>query len=186
LKSKIAFIILLVIIAGLLVTYYFLGTGLMKQRHNNEALASQLTEKTDELAAALKPSQDLDARLAEAEENLADAISSIPTDLNSTMVINDILKLAEVCKVNAIPLTAGPWSEGSISQGYHVFNITMSLKGDLTQVHTFIDQLENVEFKTFIVENLVVEREAKTSTQVQASLNLSIYSRYTPTTKEIS
>jgi Tfp pilus assembly protein PilO len=178
LRSKTIFVILIVAMLGILTAYYFLGSGLMKQRHNNEALASQITKKSDELAKALKPSQDLYARLAQAEENLADAISSIPTDLNSTLVINDILKLAQDCKITAIPLTAGPWTAGN--SGYHVFSITMSLRGSFDQVYTFLDRLENVEFKTFVVEALNVTREIGTSAATQAHLNLSIYSRYTP------
>ena len=41
-KSKTILVILIIALLGLLLAYYFLGTGLMKQRHNNEALASQL------------------------------------------------------------------------------------------------------------------------------------------------
>ena len=177
-KSKTVFIILIVAMLGLLAAYYFLGTGLIKQRHNNEALASQITKKSDELAKTLKPSQDFDTRLAQAEENLADAISSIPTDLNSTLVINDILKLAQDCQITAIPLTAGPWMTGN--KGYHEFSITMSLSGSFDQVYTFLDRLENVEFKTFVIEALNVTRESGTSAATQADLDLAIYSRYTP------
>jgi hypothetical protein len=165
---------------SLFVAYYFLGTGVVKKRHDNKALASQLTEKSDELAQVLKPSQDLDARLAEAEENLADAISSIPTELNSTLVINDILKLAEVCRVKAVLLTAGPWTEGNKEQGYHVFKISMSLEGKFADVHFFLDQMENVEFKTIMVEGLTVTQVDTTSAAVNANLSLAIYSRYTP------
>jgi hypothetical protein len=167
-------------VLALLAAYYFLGTGLVKQRHNNEVLASQITEKSDELAKALKPSQDLDARLAETEENLDDAISSIPTDLKSTLVINDILKLAQNCQITAIPLTAGPWTEGN--KGYHVFKISMSISGSFLNIHSFLDQLENVEFKTIIIEGLNVNREVASSAVVEASLDLAIYSRYTPAT----
>lgn len=165
---------------SMFVAYYFLGTSVVKKRHDNKALASQLAVKSDELAQMLKPSQDLDARLAEAEEYLADAISAIPTELNSTLVINDILKLAEACQVKAVLLTAGPWTAGDTKQGYHVFKISMSLEGNFTNVHFFLDQMENVEFKTIIVEGLTVTQVDTTSGAVNVNLSLAIYSRYTP------
>jgi Tfp pilus assembly protein PilO len=178
LKSKTILVILIVAMLALFGVYYFLGTGLIKQRHSNETLAGQLAKKSEELAQTLKPSQDLDARLDEAEQNLADAIGAIPSDLNSTLVINDILKLAEACQVNAIPLTAGPWTEGNA--GYRMFSITMSLTGDFTQVYAFLDRLENVEFKTIIIQGLSVSQGTSSTAAIQANLDLAIYSRYTP------
>jgi Tfp pilus assembly protein PilO len=180
LKSKTILVILIIALLGLFLAYYFLGTGLMKQRHNNEALASQLETKSGELAQTLKPSQDLDARLEEAEQDLADAISAIPTDLSSTLVINDILKLAQECQISAIPLTASPWTGGN--EGYHVFKITMSLNGSFTQIHTFLDRMENVEFKTIIIEGLSITRDTGETGTAKANLNLAIYSRHTPAT----
>jgi hypothetical protein len=180
LKSKALFIVLAVVILALFAVYYFLGTGLVKQRHDNKALASQLTEKSSELARTLTPSQNLDARLAEAQQNLADAISTIPTDLSSTLVINDILKLAEACDVKAVLLTANPWTAVSNEQGYHVFKITMSLKGDFAKVHFFLYQMENVEFDSIIIEGLNVSRDNAMPATVNVNLNLAIYSRYTP------
>jgi len=136
------------------------------------------------LAKTLKPSQDLDARLSEAEQDLADAVNSIPTDLNSTLVINDILKLAGACQVDAIPLTAGPWTEENINQGYHVFNMTMSLQGSFPQIHTFIEQLETAEYKTIIIASLTVTQAEPVSAAVEATLSLSIYSGTRPPGKE--
>jgi hypothetical protein len=180
LRSKTLLIILAVVTLALFGAYYVLGTGLVKQRHDNQALASQLDEKSSELSRILTPSQNLDAKLAEAQQNLADAIGIIPTDLSSTLVINDILKLAEACEVKAVLLTANPWTDVSNEQGYRVFKITISLEGDFDKVHFFLHQLENVEFESIIIEGLNVSRDNSDSDMVHANLSLAIYSRYTP------
>ena len=162
-------------------TYYF------KQRKGWEALTSQITEVTQTLAQIPGPAQDLEQRLAAAQASLAAEQNAFPSEMNSTQIINTILKLATVCEVKAIPLVTQPWSTEHIGEhDYHVFRLNVVVRGSYSQLVTFVSQLEKGEFKTLIVKDLSVTRvteqpEGETVTEgtipVTASLELAIYTQ---------
>lgn len=182
-KSKLIITILIVAIVTLLAGHYFLGMDYLRQRQGNEALTAQITEATQTLAETPKPPQDLERRLAAAEANLAAAQSAFPRDLNSTRVINAILKLADDCQVRAIPLVTQPWSIVNIGEGYHVFRLNVTARGGFPQLVSFVSQLENGELETLVVESLSVTRVAGPTEEgiipVTASLDLAIYTQRT-------
>ena len=182
-KGKL-FITLLIII--LLVVYYLLGTGYMKQQKEHEALTSQIADVTQTLREMPKPPQDLEQRLAAAQASLIAEQSAFPDKMNTTQVINSILELADNCEVKAIPLITQPWSIEEVGQhGYYVFRLNVAIEGSLSQLLTFVDELENSEFETLVVEGLKVtrvteqpEETAEGTVPVTASLDLAIYARY--------
>lgn len=182
-KSKVIITILIVAIVALLAVYYFLGMDYLRQSQENEALTAGINEAAQTLAETPKPPQDLEQRLVAAESNLAAVQSAFPIDLNSTQVINAILRLADECQVRAIPLVTKPWSMESIGEGYHVFRLNVTVRGGFSQLVSFVDQLENGALKTLVVENLNVTRLAgptgDETIPVIASLDLAIYSQFT-------
>jgi hypothetical protein len=107
--------------------------------------------------------------------------------MNSTEVINTILKLADACKVKAIPLTTQAWSiESAGEYGYYVFRLDIAVEGSFSQLVSFLSNLENGELKTLIVKDLSVTRVmeqsgeeaiSKETTPVTASLSLAIYTQ---------
>lgn len=181
-KGKL-FITLLIII--LLVVYYLLGTGYMKQQKEHETLTSQIADVTQTLREMPKPPQDLEQRLAAAQASLIAKQSAFPDKMNTTQVINSILELADDCEVKAIPLITQPWSTEEVGQhGYYVFRLNVAIEGSLSQLLTFVDELENGEFETLVVEALKVtrvteplEETAEGTVPVTASLDLAIYAR---------
>ena len=183
LKSKLIIISLIIAIIALLAVYYFLGTDYLKQRQGHEALTAQINEAARTLVQTPQPPQDLEQRLAVAEASMAAVQSTFPRDLNSTRVINIILKLADDCQVRAIPLVTQPWSMENIGQGYHVFRLNVAIRGSFSQLVSFVSQLENGEFETLVVENLNVTRSAEPAEEVTipvtASLDLAIYTQLT-------
>ena len=182
-KSKVIITILIVAIVALLAVYYFLGMDYLSKSQRNEALTAGINESTQTLARTPKPPQDLEQRLAEAEATLGAVQSTFPIDLNSTRAINDILRLADDCQVRAIPLVTKPWSMENTGKGYHVFRLNVTVKGDFSQLVSFVSQLENGKLKTIVVENLNVTRLAGPNGDgtipVIASLDLAIYSQFT-------
>jgi hypothetical protein len=175
--------ILIIAVVGLLAVYYFLGTDYLKYRHENEALAAQITKATRTLGETPQPAPDLPQRLASARASLADEQSTFPSDLNTTRIINAILRLAEDCKVKAIPLITRPWTKDSAGRDYYVFRLTMAVRGGFAQLSSFISRLENGELETIVIENLSVTRAAGTTGEaaepVTASVDLAIYSQLT-------
>lgn len=181
-KSKLVITFLIIAIVALLVVHYWLGMDYLRQRQGHEELTAQINEATRTLAQTPKPAQDLEQRFAEAEASLAAAQSAFPQDLNSTRVINDILKLADECQVRAIPLATQPWSMESIGEGYHVFRLNMAIRGSFSQLVSFVSQLESGKFGPFVVESLSVTGGTESTEgiiPVTASLNLAIYTQFT-------
>jgi Tfp pilus assembly protein PilO len=184
LKSKSIITFLIVTLAVLLAVNGLLGMRYLRQHQKNEALTAQITEDTKTLAQSPGSLQDLEQKLAAAKTSLADAQSALPKDLNSTRVVNSILKLADACRVKAIPLSTRPWTTENAGKGYHVFRVNMSISGTFPQLTSFLSQMGNGEFKTFIVENLNVVRAPSSSGEtviVTATLSLAVYAQIIPT-----
>jgi len=183
LKSRLIITFLIIAVVALLAVYYLLGMDYLRQRQGHEALTAQITEATRTLVQTPQPPPDLEQRLAAAKASLAAAQTTLPRDLNSTRVINAILKLADACQVTAIPLATKPWIAENIGEGYYVFRLNMAIRGTFSQLTSFVSQLENGEFATLVVANLDVTRVAGPTEEgtisVTASLDLAIYTQRT-------
>jgi Tfp pilus assembly protein PilO len=185
-------LLIILLVAVLLVVYYLLGMDYLKQRNEHEALASQITDAAQTLAQMPEPPDDLEPRLAAARASLDETKKSFPDKMNSTGIVNTILKLADNCEVKAIPLITRPWTTRDFSgHSYSVFRLTVAVTGTFAQLVSFLSKLENGELQTLVVEDLSVTRvtqppggegAAAESVPVHASLDLAIYTR--PLTSE--
>lgn len=182
-KSIIAFLIIALVV--LLGVDGFLGMDYLKKRQENGVLTSQIAEVNQKISQTPLPPQGQEQKLAEAEASLADAQRALPKDINSTRVINAILKLADACQVKAIPLSTTPWSAENIGKGYYVFRLNMVVSGSFPQVTSFIGKLKSGEFESLAVESLKVSRVPASSgdtVSVTANLGLAVYTRFTSAT----
>ncbi len=188
-KSKLPITILIIILA---VVYYLFGMDYMNQRQEQAVLTSQITEVTQTLSEIPEPPQSLEQRLEAAQANLAVEQSVFPDQVNTTRVIDTILRLADECEVKAIPLVTDPWSLENIGEhSYYVFRLNVAVEGSFSQFIIFVSKLENGEFDTLIVENISVTRLSQQSEEesvedesvaeeiipVMASLDIAIYTQ---------
>lgn len=188
-KSRLAIVILVVI---LVVVYYRLGTDYMNQRQEQEELTSQITEVTQAVGEIPQPTQNLEQLLEAAQANLAVEQSLFPSQVNTTRVIDTILRLAAECEVKAIPLVTDPWSIENIGEhSYYVFRLNVAVEGSFSQFIIFVSKLENGKFDTLIVENISVTRLSQQSEEestedesvaeetipIMASLDIAIYTQ---------
>lgn len=188
-KSRLAIVILVVI---LVVVYYRLGMDYMNQRQEQEVLTSQITEVTQALGEIPQPTQNLEQLLEAAQANLAVEQSVFPSQVNTTRVIDTILRLAAECEVKAIPLVTDPWSIENIGEhSYYVFRLNVAVEGSFSQFVIFVSKLENGKFDTLIVENISVTRLSQQSEEesaedesvaeetipIMASLDIAIYTQ---------
>lgn len=188
-KSRLAIVILVII---LVVVYYRLGMDYMNQRQEQEVLTSQITEVTQALGEIPQPTQNLEQRLEAAQANLAVEQSVFPSQVNTTRVIDTILRLAAECEVKAIPLVTDPWSIENIGEhSYYVFRLNVAVEGSFSQFIIFVSKLENGKFDTLIVENISVTRLSQQSEEesaedesvaeetipIMASLDIAIYTQ---------
>ncbi len=183
-KGKLLIAILFIM---LLVVYAYFGMGYINQQKEQKALASQIADVCQTLAQIPAPPQDLEQRLEAVRASLVAEQSAFPSQMNSTEIVDTILRLADDCGVKAIPLITQPWSMENVGEhGYHVFRLDIAVEGSFSQLVSFLSKLENGEFKTLIVDDLSVTRateqpEGETGTEgnipVTASLNLAIYTQ---------
>ena len=152
-------LLIISLVAALLVVYYLIGTGYLKQRDEKDVMAAQIAETTAALALVPLPPADLDEQLADAEDSLWEVQDTFNIDTNDTRIVNRILRLADEQGVKAIPLSTQNWTlERIFDQDYSVLHIDMEVTGNFTQMVNFLYQLENSEPKTLILEELTVEK----------------------------
>ena len=171
----------------MLVVGIYLGMSYLREQKEHTALKLQITDITQALEQIPAPPQDLEQRLATAQAELSTEQNNFPDKINSTDLINAILKLAETSKIKAIPLKTQPWSTETVKEhDYHVFRINIVAVGRFSQLMTFASQLEKGGFRTLILENISVTRLSTESPEgtapdgdahVAADLALAIYTQ---------
>jgi hypothetical protein len=180
-------LLVIILVVGLLVVYYVLGTDYREQRHKHAALASQIAGAAQQLALIPPSPTDLEPRQAAASAGLDKEKNTFPAQMNSTRLVNAILKLAEAAGVKAIPMITQPWATASVNQtDYPVFRLNIAAKGTFTQLADFLSRLENGEPGTLVISNLKVDRvtgppanegETGDTIEVDASLDIAVYAR---------
>ena len=181
--NKLAIILISVI---LLVVYGLLGMDYMKQNSEHEDLLSEIEEVEQSREAIPEPSTYWAEQLALTEATLAAEGQIIPSEINSSDVIEYILDLADDIGIKAIPLITQPWTEVHISNNeYSILRLDVGIQGAFALVKNYISRLESGEFQTLIVEDLIVnvdygdgeEIYAGDATPVVASLNLAVFAK---------
>jgi hypothetical protein len=178
--NKIAIILISVV---LLVVYGLLAMDYMKQGSEQERLLSEIEEVEQSQEALAKPSTDAYERLAAIQAELDAESEIIPSEIDSSDVVDIILSLAQQVGVKAIPLTTEPWVEQHIGGNiYRVFRLSVEIEGFFSKVTEYVTRLESGEYTTLIVENLVVEVDYEEeytggSTPVIASLDLAAFTQ---------
>jgi len=183
-KGKLPIVILIIMLS---VVYYLFGNDYLSQRQEQKVLASQIAEVTQTLSQIPESPQGLEQRLEVAQASLAAEQSTLPSEVDTTQVIDTILRLADDCGVKAIPLATEPWIEEKVGEhGYHVFRLNVAVDGGFSQLVDFVKRLENGEFNTLIVEKVSVSRLSPQSEDesvaegiisITASLDLAIYTQ---------
>ena len=152
--------LIVVLVIALVAVYYILGTGYLKLRRGDTDLNTQIEAARATLIIMPPAQSGLEQRLADAEARLTVAESSFSGETDDTLIINNILKLAEKTGLTAIPLSTQPWVvENLFNRNYDVFSMTLSLKGDFSNLQDFIQQLENSGMETLVVKDLKIERD---------------------------
>ncbi len=176
-----------VLIIVLLAVYYVVGTDYLKQRQDSESLESQITESTQALALIPPPPADLETRLDEARNGLEVAKNAFPEQLNSTLIIDYILKLAVDAGVKAIPLLTQPWAVQSVGgKEYSILRLQVSVTGTYNRMAAFLVSLENGKYGTLVMEYVIVDSTTTPfkgggiygdSAQIDANLEIAVYAQ---------
>jgi hypothetical protein len=184
---KLRQLLVIILVVGLLVVYYILGTGYRQQRHKNAELAAQITAAAEQLALIPAPPANIEQQQATANFTLNKELNSFPDNINSTQIVNAILKLAEAAGVKAIPMATQPMAtEGVNGINYPVFRLNIAVKGTLAQLTVFLSRLETGEPGTLVVSNLAIDRvlgasanetETGNNFEIEGSLDIAVFAR---------
>ncbi len=180
-------LLIAILVVALLAVYYILGTDYLKQRQEHGELSSLISMEKEVLTQIPPRPADLKTRLSNAQTGLEEAKNTLPDRLNSTRVINTILRLADEVGVRAIPLATQPWTTESVNgEDYSVFRLHVAVTGSFVQLSSFLSQLENGELETLVMEYITVDKVTgpfrgdgvyASMLQVDASLEIAVYSR---------
>jgi hypothetical protein len=181
-------LVLILSVAVLLVAYYWLGTGYLKERGRNSTLATDIDDISLLLADIPTPAADLQERLDTVQAELDAAQTALPVAPNTTEIVNSILQLADTTGIKIAPLAASSWT----IETYHDYNVAvyrlnLAITGNSGQFLDFLDRLENGNSPTLIIENVSVHKEAEeiyledsiseSSTRLQAELVIALYAQ---------
>ena len=176
-----------VLIIALLAVYYMVGTDYLKQRQESESLESRITESTRALALIPPPPADLETRLDEARNGLEAAKNAFPHQLNSTSIVDYILKLAVDAEVKAIPLLTQPRAVQSVGgKDYSILRLQVSVTGTYNRMEAFLVSLESGKYETLVMEYVIVDSTTTPfkgggvygdSVQVAANLEIAVYAQ---------
>lgn len=179
---------LVLVIAILLVAYYWLGTGYLKERRQNSALSADITDTMLLLAEIPSVDPDLQERLDEVQNELELALNSFPLEPNTTVIINSILRTADDIGIKAIPLFTKSWVVEAFDEyNVNVFRLNLTVSGTSEQFSDFLYELENGETQTMVIEYLTVNRKeeeasfqesiSESSIMILADLDIAIYAQ---------
>jgi hypothetical protein len=177
-------IIIATITVILLIAFARWGTDFVQARVVDSA-NSKKTEITKQIDAVKKvmaaipaPDTQLMRKLAQLEMEQKEEGNAIPATMDSALVINSILELANSCNVTAVPLETTDWI--ATGEHYMVYTLQISVKGEYEKITNFIDRLENELFDTLIINNLEFSGGLKPDPDGEpdtASLHVAIYTR---------
>lgn len=183
-KSRQTLIILLIV--ALVTVYYISGSSYIKTRRSNASLHGEIAAAAQQLALVPLPPTDLAQRRAAASADLLAELNKFPAELNTTQILNSILKLAEAAGVTAVPVNTQQISPFSVNgTEYPVFRLSVEVKGSYTQVAGFINNLETSQPSTLVISDLSLETTGDYATNsdgfdvtgVNVLLDIAVYSR---------
>jgi hypothetical protein len=138
----------------------------LKEQRAQGTLVSQIDTGNQTLALLPTPPTGLKVQLEEVKLANQVAVQSVSEgDIDSTKVINDILKSADQYNLTANPVTTDQWAKKSIGDStYQILPIVLTITGKLSDLILFIGYLENRElFPYLAIEDLTVTNESSTA-----------------------
>jgi hypothetical protein len=177
-----------VLLVGIIVADVLVWQDHFRNRAEAAALNDQIAAVEQKIIDTPAPPVDLSARLEAAQADLAAAETALPAAINRNDVIDYLIRLANDCGVEAVPLIIDGWAPESPGSSYSVLKLDVTLTGTLAGVTQMISMLQSSWYQSLTISNLSVSRKgALTSsgfgdaTPVTAGMNIVIYASSPPT-----
>jgi Tfp pilus assembly protein PilO len=182
-------LLITILVVCLIVVFGYQMIDYFKQQREQVAIFNQTRISNQTLALLTKPPQDLNQRLVESKLANQIAEKSVTIDkINSTDVIDSILRTADICGLKVTPLTTNQWLKKSLAGStYRMLPIEVNVEGKLSDLTTFIARLEDRNsFPSLVIQDLSIsgneqvdgiETVIGNTSIVSAKLTLSIITR---------
>jgi ABC-type sugar transport system substrate-binding protein len=178
-------LLIIALVIAVLAAYGIIGMNYLNQRNQNDAYTAQIADASAELLQIPQPPTDLEQQLTAAQDSLNEAQNAFVFTASDTEIIDTILAAAAEIDIIAVPLSTQPWVQEIVSnQTYSVFRIVIQITATYQQVAAFIDQLENGQPETLIIESLTVigpsgasllESSDRDALPITANIQIAIY-----------
>lgn len=174
--------VILVLCFAVVITGFFLvGNNYLDARQVKKDTYSDITTALQELAALPPHDETTIERREEAERRLADAYAMLPETLNTSAVIDILLKTADHENVDAIPLRSMPWQTLIIDDvSIAGFELLIEVTGTYNDLQQFLiavgDKLPSLVYTSLSVDTITDDDGAATG-QVFAQVAMTCYAR---------
>jgi hypothetical protein len=169
-RSKLLFIILSLCLALVLV---YLVMSYFNQQRTQNRLSEQISTTTQTLAMIAEPARDLKQRLDQAKvENQAAQQSVSVSNMDTTGVLNLLLKTADERNLTVDPLSTEQWEKNSIGAGtYRMLPIELIINGKQADFILFIADLENRQiFPSLAIQDMTVTNSSPSGSGAEAGI----------------
>jgi hypothetical protein len=155
--------------------------GYLSERNGQKALITKMDETNKMLSLIAVPPTDLQQRLTDAQNaNMAAKQNVLPTDVDTTQVINSILEIADECNVNVIPLNTDSWTNVAVQgTNYRVLTISLSVDGSFADLTTYINRFYGNEFTALVVDTISIHPSGQQTggSDYTGTIQLGIYTQ---------
>lgn len=159
---------LLLLVALAVVAYVALGTSIVREKWDQDALSAQIDLGEGVLQSVADARQDLEesqTRLTEAEQELAAAETAFPTKLDSKDILETILRHVGESQVHLLRIDIRePITEVDGASAYNVLGLDLDVEGNFGQLVAFLAALENSATSTTRIGSFTLEDKGEEKT----------------------
>jgi hypothetical protein len=150
------------------------------------SLETDLGQVNRNIARVPAPPDNLDVKMTAAAAALSAAQTALPPEFNRNDAVDYILKLAEECQVQAMPISSQGWAVEKTGQPYATLKLNTTVNGAFSRVNDFIYRLQHGKYPTLAVPEIDMTRSSDPdltgafsgdNTEVSVRLNITIYAR---------
>jgi Tfp pilus assembly protein PilO len=166
----------LVALAAIIVVNVIIWRSYSDKQAQAGVLEVQAQDVQQQISQVLAPPEDLEARLTEAQSELAEALLVFPAKIDMNDVVDFILTTAEACQVELVPLVA---EGGGTGESYYELRYSGTVSGSLSQVSNFMTKLHTDKYATMVITECSVQRVAipdvnRSESDIDVTVNFSV------------
>jgi hypothetical protein len=143
----------------LITAFVYLLSDFTQQMKKQAVYMERINDQKIALGNLPVPATDLEQKLTElSAENTAASQAVSNNALNTTLILDSLLNLADNNQLTTSPLAADSWTSKTVGEGtYRILPLQIQLQGQLTAFNTFLSQIEDkTKYPSLVVSNVSI------------------------------